>query len=226
MSAPETPEEFKIAAWLEGFGLGQYAAAFQEHEITREVLPELSDSDLKDCGVSAIGHRKILLREIRKLTGDAPAAAVAPPAESAPDASAEPVAQTQPEPANEPAQPPPPKSPGPFNIPLPDAVRRESATPAPGRPQPPRSPGPFTIPLPDAVRREAEMAPKPVSTSPVTAKAPSRPRLGFWAKLLASKFLFVSILVHLLFGAGATYFIVQRIQAKRKVTFQECFLFH
>ncbi len=45
-------------------------------------------------------------------------------------------------------------------------------------------------------------------------------RRGFWAKLVASKFLFVSIVVHLLFGVGATYFIVQRISAKRKVTFQ------
>ena len=52
--------------------------------------------------------------------------------------------------------------------------------------------------------------------------APSGPaqKTGFWAQLLASKFLFVSIVAHLLFGVGATYFIVQRIQAKRKVTFQ------
>ena len=45
-------------------------------------------------------------------------------------------------------------------------------------------------------------------------------RRGFWAKLVASKFLFVSIVVHLLFGVGATYYVVQRIQAKRKVSFQ------
>jgi hypothetical protein len=49
--------------------------------------------------------------------------------------------------------------------------------------------------------------------------APTSQR-GFWARIAASKFLFVSIVVHLLFGVGATYFIVQRIQAKRKVTFQ------
>ncbi len=48
----------------------------------------------------------------------------------------------------------------------------------------------------------------------------TQPRRGLWAKILASKFLFVSVVVHLLFGVGATYFIVQRIQAKRKVTFQ------
>lgn len=53
-----------------------------------------------------------------------------------------------------------------------------------------------------------------------TDEAPPRSRLGFWAKLLASKFLFISVLVHLLGGFGATYYVVQRIQAKRKLTFQ------
>lgn len=45
-------------------------------------------------------------------------------------------------------------------------------------------------------------------------------RPGVWARIAASKLLFVSIVVHLLFGVGATYFIVQRVQAKRKLTFQ------
>ena len=55
--------------------------------------------------------------------------------------------------------------------------------------------------------------------NPASANDPGS-RRGIWAKLMASKFLFVSIVVHLLFGVGATYFIVQRISAKRKVTFQ------
>ena len=51
--------------------------------------------------------------------------------------------------------------------------------------------------------------------------APSQKRrLAFWAKILASKFLFVSILVHVLFGAGATLYVVQRYQNDRKRTFQ------
>lgn len=41
-----------------------------------------------------------------------------------------------------------------------------------------------------------------------------------WARLLASKFLLVSIVIHLIFGVGATYLVVQRVAAKRKVTFQ------
>ena len=49
---------------------------------------------------------------------------------------------------------------------------------------------------------------------------PTRPRFGTrLQQLLAGKFLIVSIAVHLLFGVGATYYVVQRIQAKRKVTF-------
>lgn len=50
--------------------------------------------------------------------------------------------------------------------------------------------------------------------------APRKPRLGFWAGILASKFLIVSIVVHLLFGAGAAVYVVQRYQASRKLSFQ------
>ncbi len=49
---------------------------------------------------------------------------------------------------------------------------------------------------------------------------PPPSRRAFWARLFAGKFLLVSIIAHILFGLGATYFIVQRVQAKRKVTFQ------
>ncbi|MEQ1861657.1 MAG: hypothetical protein ABMA13_17195 [Chthoniobacteraceae bacterium] len=50
--------------------------------------------------------------------------------------------------------------------------------------------------------------------------SPSQRRRRLWARLFASKFLLVSIVVHLLFGVGATYLIVQRVAAKRRVTFQ------
>ncbi len=221
------PEEFDIAQWLESFGLGQYASVFQEHEITAEVLAELSDDDLKQCGVNAIGHRKILLREIRKLSGDVappPAAPQEEPATSELSAASD--EQHETEAAEEPAPPQPPRAPGPFIIPPPDAVRRTAGKTGPSRPPPPKSPGPLIVPVPDAVRRETASAQPSgaafdaTSTSPATGKSSSRPRIGFWAKILASKFLFISILVHLLFGAGATYFVVQRIQAKRKLTFQ------
>jgi SAM domain (Sterile alpha motif) len=52
-----------IADWLEKLGLGQYAQRFAENDISFSVLPDLTDQDLKDIGVS-LGHRRQLLRAI------------------------------------------------------------------------------------------------------------------------------------------------------------------
>ena len=49
---------------------------------------------------------------------------------------------------------------------------------------------------------------------------PPRRKLTTWQKIIASKFLVVSIIVHLLFGAGAAVYVVQNIQAKRVPTFK------
>ena len=57
-----------------------------------------------------------------------------------------------------------------------------------------------------------------VTASPA-APVPGPSRRGFWTKILASKVLVVSIVVHLLFGTGATYLVVQKMQEKRKLTF-------
>ncbi len=54
-----------------------------------------------------------------------------------------------------------------------------------------------------------------VLTAPTVA---SPARRGWWLRL-GSNFLIVSILAHVLFGVGATYLIVQTIQAKRKQNF-------
>ena len=56
------------------------------------------------------------------------------------------------------------------------------------------------------------------SPEPPVSQGPQR--RGLWAKILASKFLVVSIAAHLLFGAGATLYVVQRYQANRKLTFK------
>ena len=42
---------------------------FVEHEITLSILPDLTDADLKELGVSALGHRRLLLRAIAELDG-------------------------------------------------------------------------------------------------------------------------------------------------------------
>ena len=72
-----------VAAWLQELGLERYAQAFLDNDIAPAVLPELTDQDLKDLGVS-LGHRRLLLKAIQELQ-DGPAGRVAdPPASSAP----------------------------------------------------------------------------------------------------------------------------------------------
>ena len=53
--------------WLRSLGLGQYEALFHASEIDADILPELTDVDLKELGVP-LGHRKRLLRAISALT--------------------------------------------------------------------------------------------------------------------------------------------------------------
>ena len=45
-------------------GLGQYEPAFRDNEIDAEVLPRLTADDLKDLGVTLVGHRRRLLDAI------------------------------------------------------------------------------------------------------------------------------------------------------------------
>ena len=56
-----------IAAWLHDLGLQQYEQAFRENAIDAAVLPELTADDLRDIGVSLVGHRRKLLAAIAAL---------------------------------------------------------------------------------------------------------------------------------------------------------------
>ena len=56
----------QVSDWLEKLGLGQYAQRFADNDISFSILPDLTDQDLKDIGVS-LGHRRQLLREIANL---------------------------------------------------------------------------------------------------------------------------------------------------------------
>jgi len=58
-----------IAAWLHGLGLQQYEQAFRVNEIDARVLPSLTAEDLKDLGVTLVGHRRRLL-DARRTTAD------------------------------------------------------------------------------------------------------------------------------------------------------------
>ncbi len=68
-----------VGAWLRGLGLGRYEQAFRENEIDAEVLPRLTADDLRDMGVSIVGHRRKLLDAIDALR----AGSEAPPSRSA-----------------------------------------------------------------------------------------------------------------------------------------------
>jgi class 3 adenylate cyclase/tetratricopeptide (TPR) repeat protein len=66
-----------IAAWLHGLGLQQYEPAFRPNEIDARVLPSLTAEDLKDLGVTLVGHRRRLLDAIAALSAEVPAAVTA-----------------------------------------------------------------------------------------------------------------------------------------------------
>ena len=59
----------QIADWLQNLGLGQYAQRFAENDINFAILADLTDQDLKEIGVTSLGHRRQLLRAITELKG-------------------------------------------------------------------------------------------------------------------------------------------------------------
>ena len=66
-----------IAEWLASLGLSEYAQRFAENHVDAGVLPDLTDQDLRELGVT-LGHRRKMLRAIAELN-----AAPLEPAEAA-----------------------------------------------------------------------------------------------------------------------------------------------
>jgi class 3 adenylate cyclase/predicted ATPase len=56
-----------IAGWLQGLGLERYEQTFRDNEIDERVLLKLTADDLKELGVNALGHRRLLLDAIAAL---------------------------------------------------------------------------------------------------------------------------------------------------------------
>jgi class 3 adenylate cyclase/predicted ATPase len=56
-----------VAAWLRGLGLERYEQAFRDNEVNEKVLSSLTAEDLKDLGVTLVGHRRRLLDAIAAL---------------------------------------------------------------------------------------------------------------------------------------------------------------
>ncbi len=61
-----------IAEWLASLGLERYAERFVANDIDERALPHLGDADLRELGLS-LGHRRILLAAINRLTSPAEA---------------------------------------------------------------------------------------------------------------------------------------------------------
>jgi class 3 adenylate cyclase len=55
--------------WLRGLGLSEYEPAFRDNQIDSEVLLKLTGDDLKELGVTSVGHRRRLLSAIAELSG-------------------------------------------------------------------------------------------------------------------------------------------------------------
>src|ERR1700760_4568823 len=64
---PDGESAMDVADWLRALGLEQYEATFRENAVGRELLPDLTDYDLKELGITPLGHRRQLLKAIAAL---------------------------------------------------------------------------------------------------------------------------------------------------------------
>jgi hypothetical protein len=60
-----------VGEWLGSIGLGQYQVAVRDNEGDDEVLRSLTADDLKDLGVTLVGHRRKILTAIAELSASA-----------------------------------------------------------------------------------------------------------------------------------------------------------
>ncbi|MFL5284016.1 MAG: AAA family ATPase [Rhodopila sp.] len=81
-----------VGDWLKSLSLEQYEATFRENAVTVALLPTLTADDLKDLGITLIGHRRQLLNAIAALRSEA--------------VSAEPVAAVSSSAPTDPTKPP------------------------------------------------------------------------------------------------------------------------
>jgi len=57
-----------IVDWLRRLGLDQYERAFRDNDVDAETLPSLTADDLRELGVTSLGHRRKLLSAIATLS--------------------------------------------------------------------------------------------------------------------------------------------------------------
>jgi hypothetical protein len=59
-----------VGDWLRTLGLERYEEAFRENAVTSDLIPSLTAEDLKDLGITAVGHRRRLLDAASALRGN------------------------------------------------------------------------------------------------------------------------------------------------------------
>jgi hypothetical protein len=208
-----------IADWLAQLDLTHLAETFARNRITFDMLTELTNDDFRELGIVALGDRKRLLSAITKMRARREGLPSSDPAPTS--------AETIPGPLEVPSHPPaspdgdasrmPPSEPRQWPAPAATAVapNQTAASPAIRGEAPASTSLASTTPAIDR-----PLADEPSKLVPTAGNDSPPSKRAFWARLFAGKFLLVSIAAHVVFGLGATYFIVQRVQAKRKVTFQ------
>jgi len=63
-----------VGTWLKSLGLERYEATFRENDVGAALSPNLTADDLKDLGITSVGHRRQLLDAIAALRLKAPPA--------------------------------------------------------------------------------------------------------------------------------------------------------
>ena len=58
-----------IKAWLEEIGMGEHWEKFESNKIDEDTLKSMTENDLKDIGIEALGDRKTLIAGISKVSG-------------------------------------------------------------------------------------------------------------------------------------------------------------
>ncbi|KOB76227.1 Diacylglycerol kinase [Operophtera brumata] len=57
----------EVQAWLESLSLGEYSVAFAKHDVTGRELLSLARRDLRELGVTKVGHVKRILQAVKEL---------------------------------------------------------------------------------------------------------------------------------------------------------------
>lgn len=58
-----------IKAWLEENGMSEHWEKFESNKIDEDTLKSMTENDLKDIGIDALGDRKTLIAGINRLSG-------------------------------------------------------------------------------------------------------------------------------------------------------------